>query len=389
MVQKIIRQRFDQLRNYCEDQEFRGWDPYDGLNSKVFRSTPLRKNRLFRLLWIQFFKRSPFNLRNLLQVPKGYNPQALGLFISGYCNLYYLNESPALLKRIEALLGSLLQLESEDWKGSCWGYNFDWQARAFFQPKFSPTVVASTFAGYGLLDAYDLLKQEHLLNRARSICDFILNDLNRPYEDGSMTCFSYSPLDNTVVFNASLLASRMLSRVYNYTKEKELITNARKAVQFACEHQHKDGSWSYGTKPYHQWIDSFHTGYNLECIAEYQKFSKDYSFEDQLNKGLQFYIDTHFTPDGIPKYYHDRQFPIDLNCPAQLIIVLSRLGKFRQQLSLIERVLKWTLEHMQSNAGYFFYQKHRFYMNKIPYMRWSQAWMFLALTVYLREKTSI
>ena len=70
---------FQKLKKYCENQNFKGWDPYDGLNSKVFNAFYLNKVQFFRLAWIQLFKRNPINLRNLLLVPKEYNPKGLGL----------------------------------------------------------------------------------------------------------------------------------------------------------------------------------------------------------------------------------------------------------------------------------------------------------------------
>ena len=78
------------LKTYCEANKFKGWDPYDGLNSKIFESTPLKHWDLARLVWIQAFKRSPVNFRKLLKVPKQYNAKGIGLFLNGYCNLYKL-----------------------------------------------------------------------------------------------------------------------------------------------------------------------------------------------------------------------------------------------------------------------------------------------------------
>lgn len=80
---------FCKLKSYCEQEHFKGWDPYDGLNSKVFQALPfLKKSALCRLIMIQGFKRSPINLRKLAFVPKEYNAKGIGLFLSGYCNLY-------------------------------------------------------------------------------------------------------------------------------------------------------------------------------------------------------------------------------------------------------------------------------------------------------------
>ena len=63
----------DRLRSYCESQHFKGWDPYDGLNSKVFQAIPfLKKSALCRLVVIQGFKRCPVNLRPIAFVPQKY-----------------------------------------------------------------------------------------------------------------------------------------------------------------------------------------------------------------------------------------------------------------------------------------------------------------------------
>ena len=77
------------LKSYCESEQFKGWDPYDGLNSKVFQALPFLKNSaLCRLVVIQGFKRSPINFRKIAMVPKDYNAKGIGLFLQGYCNLY-------------------------------------------------------------------------------------------------------------------------------------------------------------------------------------------------------------------------------------------------------------------------------------------------------------
>src|SRR5690606_28969644 len=84
-----VQQSFQRLLAYCETSEYKGYDPYDGLNSRFFQAIPLvRNNRLARLAWIQAFKRSPVNLRPFFGVPKEYNPKALGLFLTSYCALY-------------------------------------------------------------------------------------------------------------------------------------------------------------------------------------------------------------------------------------------------------------------------------------------------------------
>src|SRR5512133_2742527 len=189
-----VTESFGKLHAWCELQDYKGWDPYDGLNSKIFSTLPfLSKNRMARLMWIQLFKKSPLNFRLLTGVEKDFNPKALGLFLSGFCQLHRKAPKDHYLARIDLFSEKLSQLKSKDWSGSCWGYNFDWQARAFYQPRYTPTVVATTFIGCALLDAFEVTSDKILLDEARSACDFILKDLNRTYDNNRNFAFSYSP----------------------------------------------------------------------------------------------------------------------------------------------------------------------------------------------------
>lgn len=382
MSDSVLRS-FKKLKTYCERESFKGYDPYDGLNSPFFRALPfISKNRLVRLVWIQFFKRCPINFRPLVGIKKEYNSKGLGLFMSGYCNLYKSELKQEYIEKITFLAEELIKLSNTNYSGHCWGYNFDWQARAFFQPKNTPTVVATTYIAYAFLDAYEITKNNEYLKVARSACDFVLKDLNRSINADGDFAFSYSPLDKSVVYNASLLGSKLLARVYAHTKEEELIHAAKKSVNFCCKKQKKDGSWAYGDYEFHQWIDNFHTGFNLECIHDYMKYSGENIFENNLKIGLSYYLATFFTEEGIPKYYNNSTYPIDIHAPAQLVITLSRLNELNQHKPLVDKVMNWTINNMQSKEGYFFYQINKYFSSRIPYIRWAQAWMFFAFTEY-------
>lgn len=378
------------LSEFCEAENFRGWDPYDGLNSKVFKFLGLGHFAFSRLAWIQLFKRSPVNFRPLLLVPVGHNAKGLGLFLSGYSKML-LRENQngrknADLENIVRRLGNLLiDMRSEGYSGSCWGYNFDWQARGgLYFPSGTPTVVATTYASYGLFDAYEATGEQKFLDVALDSTKFVLHDLSRDFREDGSFIFSYSVKQgNNTVYNASLLGSKLLSRAYHYTCEEDLIHTAKLSVQAVLNAQEEDGSWIYGEGPTQTWKDSFHTGFNLESLQEYMKYSGDTSVETGIRKGFDFYISNFFTANGAPKYYHDRLYPIDIHCPAQLIVTLDSLGKLDEYSTLANTVLGWTFKHMKDRAGFFYYQKKALFTSRVPYMRWSQAWMMHSLTVFL------
>ncbi|PTX44477.1 hypothetical protein C8P64_0456 [Christiangramia gaetbulicola] len=389
---------FIDLKNYCETEEFKGWDPYDGLNSMVFNATGLQNWDLARLAWIQGFKRSPINFRKFLLVPKEYNSKGIGLFLSGYCNLYRIaktgntrfGKKEEILKKVNYLSNLLLKLQNKNYSGACWGYNFDWQARRLFLfPKETPTVVATTFCSSALFEAFEITKDKRYLETALSSANFIVNDLNRTRHNEGIL-FSYSPLNgNNTVYNASLLGAKLLSICYKYTSKEEYKDLARLSVLAACEGQKEDGSWVYGLLPVQSWIDSFHTGYNLEAIQYYQENTGDTSFKENIKKGFNFYINNFFEGDGTPKYYHDKKYPIDIHCPAQLFVTLSKLNKFDECKQLSAKVLNWSIQYMQDKRGYFYYQLKKGVSSKISYMRWSNAFMFNAMSHYLLEEQKL
>lgn len=384
------------LKNYCEKEQFKGWDPYDGLNSKLFMAIPgLNNNSFYRLFVIQLFKRNPINLRKITLVPKEYNAKGIGLFLQGYCNLYkaviikpelanIFGTPQVIVKQINDLASLLITLRSQgNYQGACWGYNFDWQNRTGFNfPKYTPTVVATCFCATALISAFEITKNQEHLDLALSSAQFVIKDLHRTKCNGGFL-FSYSPLKgHETVYNASLLGCKLLSWCYKYTGKKEYKKLAFESVKACCAEQHECGAWSYGMLPVQQWVDSFHTGYNLDAINDYERLTGDKTFHSNLEKGFDYYIKNFFEDDGCPRYYDNKKYPIDIHCPAQLFITLAKTGKFNENKLLAEKVLNWTVENMQSCKGYFYYQIKKGINSKISYMRWSNAFMFNALTCY-------
>ena len=389
-----FKNSFQKLKSYCEAENFKGWDPYDGMNSKVFQALPLKHWDLARLAWIQGFKRSPINFRKVLLVPKQHNSKGVALFLLGYCRLYKAAQNghedfgtpEELLNQIKKLTALLLSMKAEGYSGACWGYNFDWQARRLFLfKKNTPTVVATAFSVEALVESYEITKDENVLKTIVSAADFVLKDLSRTAH-GKGFLFSYSVIDgNNTVINASLLGAKILSFTYGYSKKEAHKDAARKAVLAACELQNEDGSWIYGLLPIQSWIDSFHTGFNLDAIETYQQHTGDTTFQEYKDKGWEYYVDNFFEADGKPKYYHNKTYPIDIHCPAQIIVTASKLGEFNNQYNLLEKTVIWTIANMQHKKGYFYYQIKKGMSSKISYMRWSNAFMFNAIAHYYLE----
>lgn len=388
----MIEKSVEKLLLYCEKNNFKGWDPYDGLNSKVFQLTPLKYSRTARLIWIQLFKRLPINLRKIMLIKKGYNPKGLALMIEGYCNLYQLskiedksvNERKNIKKKIIFLSDKLLELRSKNFSGDCWGYNFDWQARKlFFFPKGTPTIVPTAFCVSALINSYKITQNKKYLRSAISANNFVKKDLLRTKNEfGLFLSYSHIAGNNTVI-NASLMSAKILLLNYQFTNNKNDLFFAKDLISSACRAQKNDGSWPYGLLKIQSWVDSFHTGYNLEILSLYSNISGDNTFDKNHEIGLKYYLDNFFDDKGRSKYYNNSLFPIDIHSPAQLPITLYHSKNIKQHSKLILKVLKWTIKNMQNNQGSFDYQINKFYRISIPYFRWSNAFMFYSLTFFM------
>ena len=70
-------------------------------------------------------------------------------------------------------------------------------------------------------------------------------------------------------------------------------------------------------------------------------------------------------------------------------MTLHRLHKYGEYSTLANKVLHWTIENMQDQKGYFYYQLKEGISSKIPYMRWSNAFMFYAMSYYLIDSNNM
>lgn len=371
------------LQTYVEKASYAGYDPYDALNSPVLRLLG-STSKWVRIAFTQTLRRAPVNLRPLLGIRKGHNPKALGLFLWGYSKLYALEKDPRYLQRIDYLLDRLNLLRSEGYAGNCWGYNFDWQSGTCFRPKGTPTIVNTAFIGHALLDCYRFTDSQRPLDMAVETRKFILRDLHRTACDDTF-CLSYTPVDHETVHNANMLGASLLIRLMKYVSDPELHDAAMASLAYTMRHQHEGGFWYYADRRNQQWVDSFHTGFVLQALRYFFEEGHGCEYRRAYEEGVRYYATHFFLENGTPKYYDTSVYPVDIHCPAQAIVFFSRAGAGYAPLA--DRVLAWMLENMWDADGYFWFRKSRFHTNRIPYMRWSQAWAFHALTEYRLQKT--
>lgn len=366
----------DRTEAFIQTEGYRGYDPYDGLASPLFRLPVLNRAKIPRWGFQQVLKRLPFQVRPLLGIPKGYNPVTLALCAQAltWRDMAEVRNQDSRRAEVERLVAEIDRLRTPGYSGSCWGYDFHWQARYANFPAGYPTVVATGFITHALFTVW----QHYGIQRAGELildaANFVIKDLNRTLH-GDMFCWSYSPNDQQEVLNATMKGARLVTQAVSLGGDPTWLEDAFATIKYVVSRQSESGSWPYSIGDPRSWADHFHTCYNLDCLHEYQELSGDETFREALNRGLEYYGSNFFTAEGIPKYYDQSAYPIDATCCGQALLTLLRFGRHDQAV----RTAQWVLRNMSLTNGGFKYQIHRRFENRLVYMRWSVAWIFAGL----------
>ncbi len=379
----LASQAFLALHRYLQQQHYRGYEFDDFLASPLVRLLNLNSLFLQRVA-VQVGELLPFNVRPLLVIGKLESTKARGFFAKGYLYRFLATGDESWLSAAVSCLDWLLANSSQQYPGASWGNAFDFASRGGLIPKDSPTIVWTAHIAEAFDLAYAVTKKPEYLNALEQSARFIISALER-HEDERGICLAYAPGSSVPVFNSNLLGAATLLRWWHHSGHSTSFDLARRAVSWTLPQINPNGSWYYGAGPQYRWIDNFHTAYNIDClVAAHDLAGEELVPEAMINRSYTFWINSFFLQDGTPKYYHARTYPLDIQCAAQAIETLSKLrGRFTSAGPLADKVLVWTLAHMQKKNGAFRYQIWRFWKNNLEAIHWGQSTMLAALGAYL------
>lgn len=383
---ELIDDSLKKLLNYIEKEDFRGWDPYDFLNSWV----PFKwGGKWVQAIAVQAGKLIPFNLRRILGIKKQDIPKGLGLLLNAYCLLYEKTKDKSFLETAEKLFNRLIEARSES-EEYCWGCNFVWANPHKVLPRYFPSVVVTSFAGFGIFRYFNITRDERAKEILLSIGRYIHNNTKWTQTESGL-CMGYTSQSDEYCYNASILGALMLSEIYKVEGSAVLLDEIRELVRFVVSSQHSDGHWAYSYYPdkgkeYEQ-ID-FHQGFILVSLKRIKDLTGvDFpGLNEAVAKGLEYYRRVQFTDEGVSLWRVPKARPVEIHNQAQGIITFSLFSGLDEEYAPFARkILLWTIANMRSGKGFFYYRKFRHYTVRIPYMRWSQAWMLLAMVYYKCE----
>lgn len=373
---KLIQDSLERLNLWIVHHGYRAYDPGDGQMS-FLRALTFDSRKLERLLTAVVL-RSPFHIRPLIGIRPHTSTKGMGYMAWGYLHRFRTTGDQSHAAGARMCLDWLLQHRSPGYRDLCWGNEFTFTTRVGRIPAGEPTIVWSGLIGQAFVDAYETFGEARYLDAASSVCDWILTLPRERTPTGD--CLSYVAFDQWSIHNPNMIGAALLARVGAQAERPDLIELARRAMSYSCARQNEDGAWFYGDSSKYHWIDNFHTGYNLDSLKRYIDSTKETEFADHMWGGYDYFKTHFFEADGRAKYMHDRLLPIDIQCAAQGIDTLCCFsGTDAEALDIADRVAGWTIAHMQSPAGHFYYRDLGWTKVRTPMFHWGQATMFKAL----------
>ncbi|MGE0023281.1 MAG: hypothetical protein AB7S70_06590 [Hyphomicrobium sp.] len=381
---QLIAGSLDRLARWVEARDYKAYDPGDGQMSFLAPLT-FGSQKLERILTAAVL-RTPVNIRPLIGIPPHTSTKGMGYMAWGYLRRFAATGDASDAQKVRRCLDWLLANRAPRYPDLCWGNAFTFTTRAGRIPKGEPTIVWSGLIGQAFLEAAEILDEPRYLDAASSVCDWILKLPREETQRG--LCLSYVAFDQVSIHNSNMLGAALLARVGARLGRSEAIEVAGEAMRYSCERLNVDGGWYYGEASKYHWIDSFHTGYNLDSLKRYADSTHDSAFDGHLARGFAYFKQHFFEPDGRTRYMHDRLMPIDIQCAAQAIDTLAFFSEADPDaLDLATRVARWTITHMQAPDGHFFYRDLGWMKIRTPMLHWGQGTSFKALAHLLVKLT--
>jgi len=381
-TRKVIENSIRKLGRWVEDHQYKGYEPFDGLSSPLRRLT--LGNPLLSRVLMQLVRQSPLNLRPLLAIGPKESTKGRGYMASGYFSRWQTTGDLGYRDKAVACLAWLMENKSPRFREYSWGNHFDFVGRGGFYGKDDSIIVWTALIGHAFWDGFLLLSDTRYRDVVDSACRWILGIPRKHTSEGTCIGYRYGATENSYIHNSNMLGASLLARAGRYLKKDEYLEVASEAMKYSCSLQRPDGSWHYGEDPMYHWIDSFHTGYNLDSLKCYIENTGDGTCREGLLRGLEFYKRHFFEQDGCPRYYHNRTYPIDSQCAAQAIETLANFSDQDDECRVLAvRVALWTIDNMQDEAGYFYYRKYPLIKVKTPMLHWAQATTYRGLSLLL------
>ena len=304
-----------------------------------------------------------------------------------FLNLYRVTREQAYLDKAIALGAEIMAYAIPGYRGPCWGYPFDWQNnRGPVWKRNTPYITCTPYCYEAFLALQAVTGQDKYRTIAAGIAEFVHADLRETPTSPTAAAGSYSPHDSSKVVNTSAYRAFVLTDAARRFGRDDYARSANLNLAFVLESQRADGSWQYTMDTPSNFIDNFHTCFNLKNLSKLNRILNRDDVRDSIRRGFDYYRAELFYPNGDPK-----SFAIE----PRVQLARLEMYNFAEGITLgalladdlpgarasAHQLARRLLGDFQLPDGHFVTRVFRGGIrHTFPFLRWPQAQLFLAIT---------
>ncbi len=387
-LKRLIEASLNAVDRNARENEYKGFDKYSLHNAVTLEGSgivPRLSKRSYNFASNYF----PGILLKILAPPKLIHAKAMGLFADAYLDMYRVTGSENYKLQAHNCMEWLLRNRSPEYPEYCWGVPFDWNSKGKKVPANTPIASVSSIC----VDPFwrwETLFQDHVYREIpMKTCAALLKSLYRHTDlPDSVACYGYTAKDQLRVLNGNLFLAEKLFLLGKFWDWQEGLEEGRKIVAYCLGNMNSDGTFPYQGREAGsagKAVDAYHNGFILRSLFRINSLYPSEELYKALRSGLDAYLKCFVGPKG-ETWVQPGRTMVDIHGCAETILCLGRLTTlFPDCEEAWTRSIRWAIEHMQNRvSGHFFYRRAHFlslmhWTVDVPYIRWSDAWMYKAL----------
>jgi hypothetical protein len=234
---------------------------------------------------------------------------------------------------------------------------------------------------------YDLTGDTRYLEVSKSISRFVFSDLGDTETGNDSAASSYTPFDRGKVVNASAYRAFVLFDAAERFENEGFRQKAWKNLRFILESQQADGSWLYAIdNPKEAFIDHFHTCFVLKNLYKINRQLRNEDLREAIERGYRWYRQALFDREGSPRSFAIAPRTEIVRLEMYNVAEAVSLGVLLKEdlpeaFALAGELATGLLRRHQLKAGHWVTRVYfGGFRHTMPFLRWPQSQLFLALT---------
>ena len=299
----------------------------------------------------------------------------------GLLNLYKITNDTKFLNKAKSLVEPLLDMSSPLIKDLGWGMKHKWMTISGIIPQDTPCNTQTYYPYEFFLQMNKALRTNEYDKYLMQIARHVANDFYEWKNDDMLAC-SYSIMDKRKVVNANSYRALMLIDSGKRFNNEEYYEKGISTLKYIIHMQNKDGSWPYAEDQ--SFVDTYHTCFVLKNLLKIKNIiqKQEIDIDDAIEKGLNYYLKNLFDRKGLPIPYSVKpRFVLHKYDSYDFAESIALLAELDIKNDFITRILEFVKDSFQTKEGWFIFKKYPLIDIKgIPYLRYANSAMFLALT---------